>query len=135
MHSGRVSGGWRTSARGDELARRSIESMTSGRDRQEHTMREILRLGGDRPFGPGEWQSWDLHADGAPVVAEDERIRALAALERLGYVAAKHSWQMKYIRCEVPAPGVDVLSRPDISLAGGFKGGLRDFGRGTSSYR
>lgn len=119
-NSERLSSGWRISSAGRRLAEQLRISRTSGRERYEHTMRQILRIAveeEDGDFLRDEWEAWDLHAPGLPEVPLMERESAMDALEEQELISSIHSSGASHVRCEVTAKGRMMLGRPDISLA------------------
>lgn len=118
--SGRLAGGWRPTGAGRRLHTERLSSRTSGRERYEHTMREILRLATARPGGDftrDAWESWDLHEPDLPPVTLVEREAAMDALEQQGCLESIHAWGARHVRCKVTPKGRMVLGRLDIFLA------------------
>lgn len=116
----RMVSGWRISTDGRRLAEQQRASRTSGRDRQEHTLREILRFAVDEEGGEftrGEWEEWDLHESDLSSVALVDRESAMDALEAQGLISSNHSTNVDHVRCEVTARGRMALGRTDRSLA------------------
>lgn len=119
-NSERISSGWRISSSGRQLAEQLRTSRTSGRERYEHAMRQILRIAveeADGDFTRDEWEVWDLHAPGLPEVPLVERESAMYALEEQELISSIHSSGASHVRCEVISRGRMMLGRPDISLA------------------
>lgn len=115
-----MSSGWRVSSAGRRRAEQLRASRDFGRDRYEHTMRQILRLAveeEDGDFLRDEWEAWELHAPGSPEVTLTEREAAMDALEAQDLVSSIHSSGSNHVRCEVTTKGRMMLGRPDISLA------------------
>lgn len=118
--SGRMSGGWRPTGAGRRLSADLHTSRTSGRERYEHTMRELLRLAVAKPRGDftrDDWEAWDLHEPDLSPVTLAEREAAMDSLEQQDYLTSTHAWGARHVRSQVTAKGRMVLSRPDISVA------------------
>ncbi|MGO0575867.1 hypothetical protein [Ornithinimicrobium panacihumi] len=127
-NSERMSSGWRISSTGRRAAERWRTSRTSGRDRVDRTMREILRRAVEEERGVflrDEWEVWDLHAPGTPPVSMSEREAAMDALEAQDLISSIHSSGSNHSRCEVTSRGKTMLGRPDLSLADAYLGHAR----------
>lgn len=118
--SGSLAGGWRPTSAGRQLSATLAASRASGRDRYEHTMRELLRLASQKMgghFTRDDWETWDLHEADLPPVTLDEREAAMDALEEQGCLTSNHAWGARHVRCQVTSKGRMILGRSDVSLA------------------
>lgn len=115
-----MAGGWRTTRTGDQRAVELRASRAEGRERYEHTMRQILRVAIERHDGDflaDDWEAWELHEPDLSPVTKSERHTAMDALEALTCVKSIHAHGAPHVRSEVTAKGRMVLGRSDVSLA------------------
>lgn len=115
-----VAGGWRTTRTGDQRVKELRVSRAEGRERYEHTMRQILRVAvekNDGDFLANDWEAWELHEPDLSPVTRSERNTAMDALEALKCIKSMHANGAPHVRSEVTAKGRMVLGRSDVSLA------------------